>query len=283
MSKDPGRRSRTPNDNIKLSSCTHSEQDDGQETADNSGKNDCSKLIKDFNREIARYSTMVVALGGMKDSENFREELKKSRRRACTLAKQNKNRLLPHLRNTLAHPGSSDRHDIERLWSSYSSCLEVFEMQMLRTLELLRFFPFSTGKSIFIQTGLQECQLTTHNHRYGSIAVEHLDMPSGDKRKLEADEQRVLQKDIHDIRDMLSSMQRYGDVNPWTVQPDLDKLECSKSLNSGSEESTSVVEVLSIPDYDRQRRRKCICLVSIIMLSIVIFATVLGVCIALLT
>jgi hypothetical protein len=49
--------------------------------------------------------------------------------------------------SSIAHPETSGKGDIERLWSSYSSCLEVFEMQMLRTLELLRFFPFSTGMS----------------------------------------------------------------------------------------------------------------------------------------
>ncbi|KAI0216237.1 hypothetical protein LSAT2_031722 [Lamellibrachia satsuma] len=91
-------------------------------------------------------------------------------------------------------------------------------------------------------------------------------------------------RDIRDLRDMLREMIETVDVKPWTIEPRIDasKFEC-KSLYSCSETSSAAEEVVSVEPDDHHRRRKCVCLVSLVLLTVLVFATVLGACIALLT
>src|SRR6218665_737538 len=73
------------------------------------------KIARDFNRETACYSRLVVDLGSACDAQLTRDELWRCRRRALDLAQKNKAALLPHLRGSVMHEGAC--HIETYLWS----------------------------------------------------------------------------------------------------------------------------------------------------------------------
>ncbi|KAK2172449.1 hypothetical protein NP493_960g01034 [Ridgeia piscesae] len=243
-------------------------------------KHDCLKCLEELNRETALYSSIVVALGCTFDSDLLRLQLKNSRRRAYELAKQLKGHLLPHLRGNSS--GREDLQQYEKLWITFISCLELVLTLLTRTLTLTRQFPLGAGRlHSLVNTGLTE-PLTRHRFTH-TVHGDTADVCS-DATVQPADwENRLLRRDIRDMRDMLREMIETVDVQPWTIEPRIDasKFEC-KSLYSCSETSSTAEEVVSVEPDDHHRRRKCACLVSLVLLTVLVFATVLGACIALL-
>ncbi|XP_070543576.1 regulator of G-protein signaling 9-binding protein-like [Ptychodera flava] len=245
--------------------------EDETEEIELTGKSECARLVSEFNCATAYYRNLVIALGGSNDSECLRDEIKKVRRKAHDLAKHNKYKLMPHLRNNFAM--KADRTEYERLWNAFTACFEVFENQMRKSLELERTFPIHAGPHVFINTGIVE-PLPNEN---SPVSLEHLDVPSIDKRVLEREELKLLERDIVELREMATEMHRSIDVKPWTVEAVTDtKLEIDKSQSSlsGIESSADV----SLNSFDRRRQRKCVCLVTVTLSSLIIFAIVLAVC-----
>ncbi|XP_077989410.1 regulator of G-protein signaling 9-binding protein-like [Glandiceps talaboti] len=259
---------------LQLQSVNPSE--DETEEIELTGKTECAKLVAEFNCATANYRNLVVALGGSNDSECLRDEIKKIRRKAQELAKRNKYKLMPHLRNNFSM--KADRTEYERLWNTFTACFEVFESQMKMSLELERTFPIHAGPHVFINTGIVEPLPVENSH----VSVEHLDVPSIDKRVLEREELKLLERDINELREMAVEMHRSIDVKPWTIEAVTDaKLEIDKSQSSLSEMESSMD--VSLNSFDRRRRRKCVCLVTVTLSSLIVFAIVLAVCLTTLT
>ncbi|XP_006814063.2 regulator of G-protein signaling 9-binding protein-like [Saccoglossus kowalevskii] len=235
------------------------------------GKTECTMLVREFNSATAYYRNLIITLGGSHDSESLRDEIRKVRRKAHDLAKHNKYRLMPHLRNDFSV--KTDRKDYERLWNAFTSCLEVFENQMRKSLELERTFPIHAGPHVFINTGIVEPMPL----ELSPLSVEHLDVPSIDKRVLEREELKLLERDLNDLREMLLEMHRSIDIKPWTIEAVHDsKVDINKSQSSMSEVESSAD--VSLSSFDRRRRRKCVCLVTVTLSSLIVFAIVLAVC-----
>lgn len=130
-------------------------------------KQECSKFVMELNHLTAMYCTLVVYLGGSQDSDDLREELKRMRIQAIDLARTNRLKLIPPLRNKLLC--TEDVKELERIYNMFSSCLEYFEIQLVKTLYVQREFPLHEEVKILINTGWPEpyslCKKTYYNRR----------------------------------------------------------------------------------------------------------------------
>ncbi|XP_038078776.1 regulator of G-protein signaling 9-binding protein-like [Patiria miniata] len=234
------------------------------------GTDECQNLVKEFNTETARYHDLVLALGGSSDSEYLRDELKKTRHNASELARRSKQMLIPHLKADFDF--KSERGDYERLWNMFVSCAELYESHLRKSLELERAFPIHAGPHVLINTGVME-PVGVDNI---PVNVENLEVPSVDRMVLEREDLKNQERDILELRNLISEMQRRVDIKPWMIEPLLDyKLDYEKSQSSLSDIASSNGTETT---YDPHQRRKCICLVSIALLSLVAFTVVLVVC-----
>ncbi|XP_071964510.1 regulator of G-protein signaling 9-binding protein-like [Antedon mediterranea] len=238
--------------------------------------NECVTLLKEFNSETARYRNLVVGLGGSSDSEFLRDELKKTRRKASELAQKSKEELMPHMQRRLdfCMPEGSG---YDRLWHTFSACLEVLEKHMRKSLELERSFPMVNGSSIslVINTGLS-APLVLDNI---PVSVENLDSPMVTKKNFEMKELKSLEKEIHDLREMRGEMQRKVDVKPWMIDPVSDSKIVNKSQSTISEGTSTPND--SVADLRVPRNNRCLCQMTIAMMSFTLFIAVIMVCVVL--
>ncbi|XP_033108773.1 regulator of G-protein signaling 9-binding protein-like [Anneissia japonica] len=233
---------------------------------------DCVSLLKEFNSETARYRNLVIALGGSSDSEFLRDELKKTRRKASELAQKSKEELMPHMQ------AKQEGSGYDRLWHTFSACLEVLEKHMRKSLELERSFPMVNGStiSLVINTGLS-APLVLDNI---PVSVENLDSPLVTKKNIELKELKSLEKEIHDLREMRGEMQRKVDVKPWMIDPVSDsKFECTKSQSTLSEETSTSND--SVVDLSAPQRNRCLCQMTIAVMSFTLFVAIIMVCVIL--
>ncbi|XP_041282699.1 regulator of G-protein signaling 9-binding protein isoform X2 [Onychostruthus taczanowskii] len=115
-------------------------------------KEECKALLDALNKVTACYRHMVLTIGGTSDSQNLREELKKTRQKAQELAVANRNKLTTVLKDKTV--SKEDKAEFERLWVIFSTCLEILEIDMRRALELGHEFPLNVPKKHLIQTGM---------------------------------------------------------------------------------------------------------------------------------
>ncbi|CAH1795831.1 unnamed protein product [Owenia fusiformis] len=188
------------------------------------------KAIKELNKETARYCSLVVSLGASHDSITLREELKKSRRKAHELAKSNKSKLLPHLRKAMKnkHLKEDEISDIEKLWNTFSTCVEVLNNQLHQTLRLQKHFIL--GSSVLINTGVQDIWGGKKSQCSSSSDT----IASNSNRSPQHSDLELLENDILEIKEMLLEMHQQVDVKPWAIECDVntDRYADSKSLNS---------------------------------------------------
>jgi hypothetical protein len=255
----------------QLSVCIHS--DDGSTIERLATKHECQKSLKEFNKETARYYSLSRGLGCSHDTDMLREELRRSRVRAYDLARQNRNRLLPHLRGL--QPKNADQY--EKLWNRFASGLDMLYIQLRRSLSIQREFPMHHGHTIFIRTGMIDPMLSRKASI--SVSIETVDIPGADRRTIEHEEFNILQREVDDLAELLEDMNQRVDVKPWTIEPEIDpsKFDCVSAASSNYD------VILEVFEGDRTRKRRCICLLVVSVISIVIFASVLAVCMALLT
>lgn len=245
--------------------------DSTTECKDDSDSCKYTKLVKEFNAETARYHDQLLALGGSSDSEFLRDEMKRARKKACTLAVIIKDTFIPVLNDRNCEL-KSKRCDYERLWNTFLACVEVLEGHMRKTLDLQKSFPLHAGNCQFIQTGVME-PLGVDNI---PVNIENLDVPNVDKMVLEREENNILARDILELRNMLSEMNRSVDIKPWTIEPLSEfSLNRSKSQSSLSDAASLIA---FDPHYESRQRRKCTILVLTALATLIAFTTILIVC-----
>ncbi|XP_072038275.1 regulator of G-protein signaling 9-binding protein-like [Amphiura filiformis] len=241
------------------------------------GTDECIKLVKEFNTETARFHDLILSLGGSSDSEMLREELKKTRQRACELAQDSKKKLVPHLKDSLDFKSENETNgDYERLWNTFTACVDLFEGHMKKSLELERAFPIHKGRNILINTGVME-PLGVENI---PVNVENLDYPTVDKMVVEREDIHLLERDILELRNLMSEMQRRVDIKPWMIEPPADyKIEYAKSRKSVDSDCGSSDGGVEVP-FAPTQRKNCIVMVVVALIMLVAFTVVLTVCLA---
>ncbi|XP_033750959.1 regulator of G-protein signaling 9-binding protein-like [Pecten maximus] len=230
---------------------------------------ECAKIVSELNQETAVYCTLVVYIGGTQDSEDLREELKRIRLRGLELGQLNKLKLVPLLNNTTL--STDDTQELERLYRMFSACLDLLEIQLIKTLALIQAFPLHNGPQVLINTGITEPFLLC---KHTKITVENLDNSNCSKTVLEQEEIRGLERDVAALHELIYNINQSADINPWAdFEPPPNKTT-AKTLNTSSSITDSAD---TTGTTNAVRTQRCVCVVVLTFSAVAISAVVIGV------
>uniref|UniRef100_A0A8C5S150 Regulator of G protein signaling 9 binding protein n=1 Tax=Laticauda laticaudata TaxID=8630 RepID=A0A8C5S150_LATLA len=227
-------------------------------------KEECKALLDALSKVTACYRHLVLTVGGAADSQELREELKKSRRKAQELAGVTRTKLTAALRD-------KERPEFERLWVIFSTCLEILESDMRRALELGQAFPLHVPTKPLIQTGLSggtsgvaARAMSVQNMKYEAEAnIDVLDLTD-------------LEREIGQVGEMIYEMEMKVNVPRWTVEAKQDpgaELNSNVSGGAASLGAVSGVENKTLCDPSGV-------LAGIIFTAVLLMAIALAVCVA---
>ncbi|KAG7258634.1 hypothetical protein CRUP_003356, partial [Coryphaenoides rupestris] len=192
------------------------------------GKEECKTMLDALNKVTACYRHLVVALGSTSDSQNLREELRKTRRKAQELAAANRTRLTASLKD--CGVGREERAEYERLWVLFSSNVELLEVDMRRSLEIAQDFPLQVPTR-HLTTAVAARAMSVQNMKYEADS----DVDTADLRELRGE--------IGQVSRMMEEMEMKVQVAPWAVEA---KQEPGAELKSNMSLGNSSVGVISI-------------------------------------
>ncbi|XP_069492371.1 regulator of G-protein signaling 9-binding protein [Ambystoma mexicanum] len=231
-------------------------------------KEECKALLDALNRVSACYHHLVLTIGGSSDSQNLREELKKTRQKAQELAVANRNKLTVILKDKSV--SKEDKAEFERLWVIFTTCMDLLEVDMRKALELGQEFPLNVPRRHLIQSGMSggtsgvaSRAMSVQNMRYE--ADHNIDMV----------DLKDLENEIHQVDEMMYEMEMKVNVHQWTVEA---KQEPGAELNGTHSAGASSVGMISVD------QNKSVCelrkvLVGIIFTAVLIIAVILAVCV----
>ncbi|XP_071480340.1 regulator of G-protein signaling 7-binding protein B-like [Diadema antillarum] len=98
-------------------------------------RDECEKLVRDFNVKVAIYREKLISIADFGDCSHFRHEVRRYRRKCLEAAKVAKTKLYPHMR------GCKTRPEFERLFIQLTGCMEMYVNEMIKSLILLQIFP----------------------------------------------------------------------------------------------------------------------------------------------
>lgn len=101
---------------------------------------------------MACYRHLASCVGGCTDSLNLREELRQTREKAHKLAVAICHDLTSHLRDKSLP--EKQRKEMELLWVTFSSSLELLHVDMCKVSSMGDLFPLANPANL-VQTGIQ--------------------------------------------------------------------------------------------------------------------------------
>ncbi|KAG8510028.1 Regulator of G-protein signaling 9-binding protein [Galemys pyrenaicus] len=175
---------------------------------------DCKARLDTLNKAIACYHHLVLTVGGSADSQNLREELQRTRQKAQELAVATCARLTAALRDRSLD--AEERAEFERLWVTFSGCLDLLEADMRRALALGTAFPLHTPRRRrrpLVRTGVAG----------GSAGIAaRVQSARSLRRDAETDfdlqDLRALERELLQVGGMIQDMEMKVNVPRWTVQ-----------------------------------------------------------------
>ncbi|KAL6113303.1 rgs9bp [Pungitius sinensis] len=200
------------------------------------GKDECKTMLDALNKVTACYRHLVIALGSTSDSQNLREELKRTRKKAQELAVANRTKLTSLLKDKTI--SKDDRAEYERLWVLFSSSMELLEVDMKRSLEIGQDFPIKVPTRHLIQTGMTGSTTTV-----AARAMSVQNMKYEADSNIDTADLRDLQSEITQMGQMMEEMEMKVQVAPWAVEA---KQEAGAELKSSMSVGNSSVGVISI-------------------------------------
>ncbi|TNN55863.1 Regulator of G-protein signaling 9-binding protein [Liparis tanakae] len=204
------------------------------------GKDECKTMLDALNKVTACYRHLVIALGSTSDSQNLREELKRTRKKAQELAVANRTVLTSLLKDKSI--SKDDRVEYERLWVLFSSSMELLEVDMKRSLEIGQDFPLKVPTRHLIQTGMTGSTTTV-----AARAMSVQNMKYEADSNIDTADLRDLQGEICQVSHMMEEMETKVQVAPWAVEA---KQEPGAELKSNMSLGNSSVGVISICDEE---------------------------------
>lgn len=201
-------------------------------------REECKALLDALNRTTACYHHLVLTVGGSADSQNLREELQKTRQKAHELAVATGARLTGALRDrSLA---AEERTEFERLWVTFSGCLDLLEADMQRALALGSAFPLHAPRRPLVRTGVAGDASGVAARALSARSLRHEAERDFDVADLQELEREVLQ-----VGEMIQDMEMKVNVPRWTVQARQTagaELQSSTSAGAASAGGLSVEE-----------------------------------------
>ncbi|MBN3316612.1 R9BP protein, partial [Atractosteus spatula] len=233
------------------------------------GKEECKTLLDALNKVTACYRHLVVAVGGTSDSQNLREELKRTRKKAQDLAVANRNKLTALLKDKTIN--KEDRAEYERLWVIFSTSMELLEVDMKKALEIGQEFPLNVPKRHLIQTGM--CGSTS------AVAARAM---STQNMKYEADSNidvvdlKELETEISQVGEMMEEMEMKVNVAHWMVEA---KQDPGAELKSTISVGASSIGVISVNEENKSPCDPTKILAGVVFTAVLFVAIVLALCV----
>uniref|UniRef100_UPI00358F1D92 regulator of G-protein signaling 9-binding protein n=1 Tax=Myxine glutinosa TaxID=7769 RepID=UPI00358F1D92 len=211
------------------------------------GNSDLDLLQRTLNERVARYHVIAQQFGVSGHSELFRDEL-----RFCGHSVQGSAvALKAELSRCLLRPNLevSERRNLERHWVALSSCLELFESEMRRALELTRMFPNSTQRACgdhgvrVVHTG--ECGGFEESKRRLSDQDGAMNQTT-----LQNDDVHILEKDVIEVMEMMVEMENKMSVPRWSMAAvRVPGAELHSQLSVGSSSLGGLSEAIGSSEY----------------------------------
>ncbi|XP_018425514.1 PREDICTED: regulator of G-protein signaling 9-binding protein [Nanorana parkeri] len=229
---------------------------------------ECRALLDALNKVTACYRHLVLTIGGTSDSQNLREELKKTRRKAQELAVANRNKLTGTLKD--ASLVKEDKAEFERLWVIFSTCMDILETDMRRALELGQEFPLNIPKKHLIQTGMSG---GTTGVAARAMSVQNMKYEA--EHNIDIMDLKDLENEINQVGEMMYEMEMKVSVPQWTVEA---------KQNPGAELKLAAATGSTSPGTVSTEDRKAICdlsklLAAMIFSAVLLVAVILAVCV----
>ncbi|XP_039087842.1 regulator of G-protein signaling 9-binding protein [Hyaena hyaena] len=232
-------------------------------------REECKALLDALNKTTACYHHLVLTVGGSADSQNLREELQKTRHKAQKLAVAIRAPLTAALRDRgLA---AEERAEFERLWVSFSGCLDLLEADMRRALALGTAFPLHTPRRPLVRTGVAGGSAGVAARALSARSLRH-----EAERDFDVDDLRELEQEILQVSEMIHDMEMKVNVPRWTVQARQTagaELLSSASAGASSVGGVSVQERSGPCDVSKA-------LAATVFSAVLLAAVALAVCVA---
>ncbi|XP_059849467.1 regulator of G-protein signaling 9-binding protein [Hypanus sabinus] len=230
---------------------------------------ECKTLLDALNKVSACYRHLVICAGGTSDSQNLREELKKTRRKAQVLAVANRNKLITVLKDKSI--SKNDRAEFERLWVLFSTCMEVLEVDMRRALELGQEFPLNVPTKHLIQTGMIG---GTSAVAARAMNIQNMNYEEGNN--IDTVDLNDLEQEIYEVGEMIHEMEMKVNVLQWTVEA---KQGPGSELKSTASAGVSSLAVMSVSGDGDKLCDTSKVFAGAMFSAVLIIAIVLAVCI----
>lgn len=232
-------------------------------------REECKALLDALNKTTACYHHLVLTVGGSADSQNLREELQKTRHKAQKLAVAIRAPLTAALRDRGLV--AEERAEFERLWVSFSGCLDLLEADMRRALALGTAFPLHTPRRPLVRTGVAGGSAGVAARALSARSLRH-----EAERDFDVDDLRELEQEILQVSEMIHDMEMKVNVPRWTVQARQTagaELLSSASAGASSVGGVSVQERSGPCDVSKA-------LAATVFSAVLLAAVALAVCVA---
>ncbi|MBN3275584.1 R9BP protein, partial [Polyodon spathula] len=231
------------------------------------GKEECKTLLDALNKVTACYRHLVVTVGGTSDSQNLREELRKTRKKAQELAVANRNKLTTLLRDKTI--SKEDRAEYERLWVIFSTCMEFLEVDMKKALEIGQEFPLNVPKRHLIQSGM-----SGGTSGVAARAMSAQNMKYEWDSDIDVADLKELENEINQVGEMMMEMEMKVNVANWTVEA---KQDPGAELKSTISVGASSVGMISINEETKSACDPTRVLAGVIFCAFLFIAVILAV------
>ncbi|XP_078463046.1 regulator of G-protein signaling 9-binding protein [Lampetra planeri] len=170
----------------------------------------CAALVQSLNKVTACHHHLAVSLGGSADCARLREELRCTRERAHGVADATRVALTLLLRDKAVV--GERRAELERLWVSFSCCLELLEGDMRRALEISGQFPVGAAR---VRTGMSGTTVAIASRALSAKDVRSAAAAAGGGGGPE--DTQALEKDVQEVLSQHQQLFQYHGVLPLLV------------------------------------------------------------------
>ncbi|XP_078282985.1 regulator of G-protein signaling 9-binding protein C-like [Rhinoraja longicauda] len=199
-------------------------------------RDECKSLVESLAKLTSCYRHLAMGVGGSSDSAELRDELWRTGEKTQDVSVVVRDKLTAVLRDKRL--GGDQRAEMERLWVAFSSCLELFQVDLSKVLNLCRGFPLAGRSPLLVRTGMS-----------GAVSVQD-NCSSTDPPPSALEQDEELREQIARVDRMVESMETKVNVLRWTVESKGD----SPYLSALSNDSSSVA-LLSVDEEGRGRGR----------------------------
>ncbi|CAN9506489.1 unnamed protein product [Ophioblennius macclurei] len=236
---------------------------------------DGKALVDSLVKVVACYRHLASCIGSCTDSLQLRDELRQTREKAQKLSVAICQHLTSHLRDKSLP--EEQRKEMELLWVSFSSSLELLHVDMCKVFNAGDIFSVANTAAL-VKTGLQGGG-TEVAARALSIPDLNQAQPPALPDGLESQERCTMEQEISQIDHMIDDMELKVNVLRWMVEP--HGPQYAEPLSSTDSASLALLSVDEEQPGHQPLCQRSLIFVLLLLFAFVLVAVTLSVCIVL--